>query len=455
MSNKKRIIEKRNRLKTKIYECALFSSLMLTSSMIAYGITDIITTVGKHSNDLNRYYDFYIRNYKVYNPEANIDEVEVSEEKLTLFKNLTNYFDREYNHDYVVIDLAKDDLREILRDDSIKNIKILNPELKTAYETANIVNNSNVEHVDLVFNFKGITEDIDYGYHVNDFEKELSIINVGDADETQRVAFLYYLRGYEDSQIFEEEKTFELRDKIDEMYEEIGVVPEVMDIFNIYQIASYICSIMEYDPLVIEGDNTENTNTKIKGLIKTVDYNMRNVETIVDNDEEVKYGICDNYATLFYLFSLKAGLPVRKVEAYSKTGGPGHAFNLYHNYDDCVIDITSLDANHGELLKEYKETDNDERRTEIHNQIFDRLFLPVEAYEKMYEFRYNKDDYFKPIDLMQREGNIETKETDINSKKYMNNFPLILSNSLIIGIFTALMPDKKKKEKKENKYKVR
>ena len=52
--------------------------------VINYGVAGSINTkIGETVvSDAVRYYDFYIRNYKVYNPEANIDEVEVSEEKL-------------------------------------------------------------------------------------------------------------------------------------------------------------------------------------------------------------------------------------------------------------------------------------------------------------------------------------------------------------------------------------
>ena len=422
----KRVVSKRLLKKPeKFGTFLLFEGLSIIANLlVAKGYKDYNIYVD-HPDDYKMYNHFFQN--KFYSSKE-LDELDdkINDQDTDLLTKILLYIDRLRSGQNVKVNINEEDLEKVLEEEKVEYLRIINPQLMNSYDVT-VINNSDVKHVDLVFNYDGLSDITEIGFDVSRFEKDTSIINIADTEEVQRVQFLNYLHNYSDNQIYEDERIFESRDAINQMYQEVGIKDDDLTVTKIFKIISYLSYIIDYDPQV----SAKDTNTDPNVVEEVANYyHQYNVSSITTNNNEVKLGTCDNYASLFCLLAQKAGIPTRKVNGHNKIISECHAFNLVeYNGTEYIIDVTTLDNSINDLLYEYRTTKNEERKTEIHNYIFDYVFVPVETYENIYDFQNNKEDYFKDNRKL-----VEEREPSLSDIQYGYEYDRYFYSYLAIAL---------------------
>lgn len=353
---------------------------------------------------------------------------------------------------FLNIDMKNNNNLNVLRYcNNVKEITIDNPELLTE-DDIECINKSNIKIVSLNFNIENTINELSYG---NNFDLERFIdkvinININTSKETDYLFFFEYLKNYKEFNYcdIDYDKLRLINEKLDIIIENLDIKSEYTDIDKIILISDYILNYLEYDNEIKEMDQKlSEYPTSIQE--KVTNYNTNELSSILleQNDNEIKYGICTNYAYLFHVLCYKVGIKSRIVHGTSVGEDIGHVWNIVYLNDNerPFIDLTSLDND--ELSKLLLESYVANVGTDYNDL----------DYLSQYLF-YNTDDYLNlnisivedidSLDKLVNKSDIVYSNEELISKKIDRKVPIIIGiNSGIITLYLNSILHKRKNKK--------
>ena len=261
-------------------------------------------------------------------------------------------------------------------------------------EDIQMINNSNIDHIDLVFDYNDLSNEFINHFDVSRLNKDYTIININYKDEASRILFFDYLTNYDESKVIETEEIKALRPVIDDIYQDMNISEDGEEYQRIFDICRYLVKNLEIDTEAVQYlQENETPNEDVEH------YTKNPVSSIVEQDTEVKQAIAINYAKLFTILARKNGLDARTIYA-NERHDVMHPFNIigYSPEAFYMIDAFAIDEveNSDKLFDIY---DNAE---EAEKYMIRKLLMPSFFRNRDYLITFNYDypfSYqFKPLE---------------------------------------------------------
>ena len=272
-------------------------------------------------------------------------------------------------------------------------------------EDIDLINNSDVFQVFLTFNYDNVVRIKENKFDLSRFKKNITINNCfyEFTNDIEQVTIYNYLINY-NKNMFADLKSYdhvkEIDDYLDKVIEEYQINDGKDDMEKVVLISNYICNSMEYDKDVSRRINNyiEKRNNGEKAFYtsdeKILDYNYHSITSVINQEDEVKQGVCINYATLFDVLCYKVGIKSRMIDGLDKSSFLGHAWNIVYlnNKREC-IDLTFYDGiEYGsDFLEQYYKT----RDTLSYSVIEQNLFRDLDKDYSNFSFSMDIDDIDK------------------------------------------------------------
>lgn len=391
-------------------------------------------------DDLYRYEDIpYIR---IDYDNEKLEDKHLTEEALNRLETL--HLNIAFDHDLSIIKKCS----------NLKKLTIWSSELLTD-EDIDFINNSNVEEVILEFQILNVKKIRENRFDISRIKKNVKLgnFNFVRSNEVNNLILLNYIENYDEDSFDDNSKVdyyLDLDNKLNEILNNIYINDSMDDKEKIYRISNYICKNMDYDEEVRQGIYDYIYNDVEREDKKTTEYNDSTLGSVLNQNTEIKEGVCINYASLFDILCYKSNIKSRIVDGPStKHDGLSHAWNIvYIDGNRYFVDLTNFDNTLWEKYLDYFITDNIK-----YGNFDEELFLDING-------GLSEDYSFDDIDLLdkieERTRNVKYYNVDIEGEKVVNE-PLdmgkILPPSIAMGAFGLFIEELYRRGNKDKKTK--
>lgn len=339
---------------------------------------------------------------------------------------------------------------------NVKTIYISDAEMLTD-DDIEYINNSNIEHVYLTFNYEHVSKIKENKFDVSRITKDVRINNCfySFTNDLRQLTIYNYLVNC-DKELYVDENSYnhvkEIDEYLNQVIDEYKINEGQDDLEKVLLISNYICNNIDYDKGIskkVDEYLEELNNNKTSYFLsdtKTREYNFHSITSVINQKNKVKQGVCINYASLFDIMCYKVGIKSRIVCGINKTEHLGHAWNIVYSNDEIkCVDLTYYDAiEYGpEFLEQYYKT----RDTMTYDIVTNYLIRDI---DKDYA-NYNLYDDIETLDKNNEKLNTYIVNENLDKFPVLND-DIDLKNFLILFILggsAGVIVDIAKKNKKE------
>ena len=360
----------------------------------------------------------------------------------------------------IEIDLFHFELADVLKEcPNLKTIKIRNASMLDD-ESIRLLNESNVEHVDLLFDYNELSAEFDNTFDMSRIIKDYTIYNMNLEDDASRVLFYDYLVNYDESKVMETDHIKIMRKQIDEIYNDINQKDGFNDQIKAFNIAAYLIEHLHYE--------TVRDNLKDEKI--DPNYYHHPVNT-VDISNDRTYDLDENveryYAKLFTVLAKKAGLSVRTVSVYDKNEEANFTMNLvkYNDEQFYLLDIPRVRSisSSRDLFAHYNAIDDSIKRNDFRKEIMPYLLVESNIVNN-FDFNYRVTYHFFPLPITinyqeeMKEKAAKAQRDDVkdqlgNTLKYSSLFGFIVGD--IFAATKQKMDEYEEEKEEEDQKKLR
>ncbi len=279
------------------------------------------------------------------------------------------------NDKSIEVDLFHYEIKDVLANcPNLEEITIKNAALLKD-EDIELINSSNIKHVDLFFDYNEYSNEFDNHFDVSRIHKDYTIVNINFDDESSRILFFDYLVNYDESKVLETEEIKQLREAVIKIHNDIPQRKNSLIDERMFNICSYLVNHLEYDP---ESTEEIENHTDTQKNSRVYDLNKHNLSLTLNDDKDVKDAICINYAKLFTILAKMEGLKVRTVSAIDRVTDSAHAFNIVYYSEQFfyMIDAQGFDSYKPmkDLFELYENAEDEKTRSTIRGELLPLFF---------------------------------------------------------------------------------